>query len=74
MVSPGSPAVEIVMFQVCQGRNARWVVRLNNTIYGTYLDKEQALIDALEAARDAQQVDREVQVWVRDRTRNERVL
>jgi hypothetical protein len=38
-------------FQVCrQGRDSRWVVRLGNAVYGAYLDKEQALLDAVEAA------------------------
>jgi hypothetical protein len=41
-----------VMFQVCQrGREARWTVTLGNMIYGAYLDKEQALLDAVDAAR-----------------------
>jgi hypothetical protein len=62
--------VEIMKFQVCQqGRSARWVVRLNDAIYGAYLDKEQALFDAIDAARDAQQAGCEAQVWVRDRER-----
>jgi hypothetical protein len=41
-------------------------VRLGNAVYGAYLDKEQALLDAVEAARDALQCGREAQVWVRD--------
>ena len=41
-------------FQVCRrGREARWVVTLGKTVYGAYLDKEQALLDAVDAARDA---------------------
>ena len=62
-------------FQVCQhGHRARWVVRLNDAIYGSYLDKEQALSDAIDAARDAQQTGCEAQVWVRNRTGAVRVL
>ena len=58
----------ILEFQVCrQGREARWVVRLGNAVYGAYLDKEQALLDAIDAARDAAQSGREAQVWVRER-------
>jgi hypothetical protein len=58
----------IMEFEVCRrGRDARWVVRLGNALYGSYLDKEQALLDAVEAARDALQSGREAQVWVRDR-------
>jgi hypothetical protein len=68
--------VETIMFVVYQrGRSAQWVVRRNNAIYGAYLDEEQALLDAIDAARDAQQVGCEAQVWVfRDRTSTERVL
>jgi hypothetical protein len=65
---------EMMTFQVCRyGRSARWVVRLNDAIYGAYLDKEQALVDAIDAARDAEQAGCEAQVWVRARTRAERV-
>ena len=67
--------MEMMMFQVCQqGRSARWVVLLNDATYGAYLDREQALFDAIDAARDAQQAGCEAQVWVRDRTGTERVL
>jgi hypothetical protein len=67
--------VKIMNFQVCRyGRSARWVVRLNDLIYGAYLDKEQALFDAIDAARDAEQAGCEAQVWLRARTRAERVL
>ncbi len=55
-------------FQVCRrGREARWVVTLGNTVYGAYLDKEQALLDAVDAARDALAAGNEAQVWVKDR-------
>jgi hypothetical protein len=54
-------------FQVCRrGRDARWVVTLGNAVYGAYLDKEQALLDAVEAARDAVLHGGDAQVWVRD--------
>lgn len=65
----------IMEFQVCrQGRDARWVVRLGNVVYGSYLDKEQALLDAVDAARDALQAGREAQVWVRDRAEAARIF
>ena len=51
-------------FQVCQhDSEARWIVRLGDSVYGFYLDKEQALLDALDAARDASETGREAQVW-----------
>ena len=45
----------------------RWVVRLDNTTYGAYLDKEQALLDAVDAARDAQLTGRDARVFLRER-------
>jgi hypothetical protein len=65
----------IMEFQVCrQGREARWVVRLGTAVYGAYLDKEQALLDAIDAARDAAQGGREAQVWVREHANAARVF
>ena len=57
----------IMEFHVCrQGRDMQWVVRLDNTTYGAYLDKEQALLDAVDAARDARQAGREAHVFLRE--------
>ena len=65
----------IMAFEVCRrGRDARWIVRLGDAVYGSYLDKEQALLDAIEAARDARQVGREAQVWLREQTEAARIL
>jgi hypothetical protein len=65
----------VMEFQVCRrGRESRWVVTLGNAVYGAYLDKEQALLDAVDAARDALQTGREAQVWVRDRATAARVF
>ena len=59
--------MDIMEFHVCQqGRDMRWVVRLDNTTYGAYLDKEQAMLDALDAARDARQAGHEARVFLRD--------
>ena len=67
--------VEVIEFQVCRhGRQARWVVTLGNTIYGAYLNKEQALLDAVEAARDALAAGEEAQVWIKDRSTASRVF
>ena len=55
-------------FEVCRrSGGARWMVCLDDVLYGSYLDREQAILDAVDAARDAQQCGREVQVWIRDR-------
>ena len=65
----------VMEFQVCRrGREARWVVTLGNAVYGAYLDKEQALLDAVDAARDVLDSGREAQVWLRDRTTTARVF
>jgi hypothetical protein len=65
----------VIEYQVCRrGREARWVVTLGNSVYGAYLDKEQALLDAVDAARDALQAGNEAQVWVKDRATTARVF
>jgi len=65
----------IMEFEVCRhGRDARWVVRLGNSVYGAYLDKEQALLDAVDAAREALQCGRQAQVWVRERANSARIF
>lgn len=59
--------MRVLEFQVCRrGLEARWVVTLGDGIYGDYLDTEQAVLDAVDAARDALQSGREAQVWVLD--------
>jgi hypothetical protein len=60
--------LEIMEFLICrQGREMRWVVHLDNNVYGAYLNKEQALLDAVDAARDAVQSGREARVLLRER-------
>jgi hypothetical protein len=62
-------------FQVCRrNRESRWIVTLGKSVYGAYLDKEQAVLDAVDAARDALQSGREAQVWVRERSSSARVF
>ncbi len=57
----------VLEYRVCRrGREARWVVTLGNSIYGSYLDREQAVLDAVDAAREALQSGREAQVWIGD--------
>jgi len=65
----------IMAFEVCRrGRDSRWIVRLDNKVYGAYFDKEQALLDAVDAARDALLCGCEAQVWLRDRASAARIL
>lgn len=75
VVIKGEQRGGVIEFQVCRrGREARWVVTLGNTIYGAYLDREQALLDAVEAARDALAAGQEAQVWIKDRSATSRVF
>jgi len=63
------------MFQVCQrGRELTWIVTLGDTIYGAYIDKEQALLDAVDAARDSLEAGCEAQVWIREQSNVSRVF
>jgi hypothetical protein len=57
-----------------RGRDPRWVVTIGNSLYGAYLDREQALLDAVDTARDAIQAGHEAQVWIKDRSISVRVL
>lgn len=62
-------------FEVCRrARDAQWIVRLDKAVYGAYLDREQALLDAVDAARDALLCGHEAQVWVREPAGIARVL
>ena len=67
--------MDVMEFHVCQqGRSMRWIVRLDNTTYGAYLDKEQAMLDAVDAARDARQAGHEARVFLRDRSDEARIF
>jgi hypothetical protein len=63
-----------------RARESRWIVMVGssiyrrNSLYGTYLDKEQAVLDAVDAARDAVQAGCEAQVWIKDRSATARVF
>jgi hypothetical protein len=63
------------MFQVRQrGRESRWIVTLGNTIYGASIDKEQALLDAVDAARDSLEAGCEAQAWIKEQSYVSRVF
>jgi hypothetical protein len=61
-------------FRVRRRGPSKWVVTLENhsiagiRFYGAYLDKEQAVLDAVDAGRDALQAGCEARVWVMDRS------
>jgi hypothetical protein len=67
--------MSVMEFRVCRrGRQPRWVVTLGDAVYGAYLDQEQALLDAVDAARDAIQRGGEAQVWLWERDAASRIL
>lgn len=62
-------------FQVCQQvGDRRWIVRLDDAEYGAYLDKEQAVLDAVDAAHDARETGRDAEVWLHEQTSAARIL
>ncbi len=50
----------------------RWIVQRDGQIYGDYLDRQQALLDAVDAAKDAAEAGHDVQVW--DGSTNARIF
>ena len=56
------------------GSRGALVVKLGDEIYGAYLDKEQALLDAIDAAHDALERGCAAQVWLRNGTTATRVF
>jgi hypothetical protein len=53
-----------MLFHVCRnGTPARWTVLVGEQVYGEYLDKDQAVADAVEAAMDAQLAGQTAEVW-----------
>ena len=49
-------------FRVCWS-GANWAVWLGHEHYGAYLTKEQALLDAVDAAGEAQTRGHDAHVW-----------
>lgn len=68
--------MDVMAFEICRReRDNSWVVCLGGALYGSYLDREQALLDAVDAARDALQAGNEAQVWLKeDRAATARVF
>jgi hypothetical protein len=70
-----APMGTIKEFYIClRGGDLRWVVRLGSANYGFYLDKEQAVLDAIEAAQDEQQAGHPARVWLREPRGPNRVI
>ena len=53
-----------MLFRVCRKRSpAKWMVLVEGQPYGEYLDQQQALMDAIEAAREACEAGTTAEVW-----------
>ena len=61
-----------VVFEIIVDEDGRWLVRLFKNTYGEYTDKRLARVDALEAAKGAQQLGYKIEVW--DRSTGKRLL
>jgi hypothetical protein len=58
-----------MLFRIFRGeREGRWIVLVGDQRYGEYLDKEEAILDAIEAATDARASGNEAEVWDRSQT------
>ena len=53
-----------MLFRVCRkGSPARWVELVEGKFYGEYVDKGQAVLDAIEAATEARETGQVAEVW-----------
>ena len=43
--------------------SARWTVLVEGHPYGDYLDKDEAVMDAIDAAQEAREAGRTAEVW-----------
>ena len=53
-----------MLFRVCRDeQEGRWLVLVEDRLYGEYLDKEEAILDAVEVAQEACAAGGEAEVW-----------
>ena len=52
-----------MLFRVCRDEKARWTVLIDDRPYGEYLGKDDAVLDAIEAASDSRASGGEAEVW-----------
>jgi len=56
--------MDTMLFRVCRiGLPARWTVLIEDQPYGEYLNEDQAVTDAIEAAADARDAGGTAEVW-----------
>ena len=49
-------------------QEARWIVLVEDQFYGEYLGRDQAILDAIEAVKDARAIGGEAEVWDKAKT------
>ena len=53
-----------MVFRIChKGSSAKWMVLVDGQHYGEYLDRENAISDAIGAAKDAHDCGEPAEVW-----------
>ena len=53
-----------MLFRICRDeRRQRWIVLVEDRRYGEYLDKEEAVLDAIDAAQEARAAGGDAEVW-----------
>ena len=52
-----------MLFRVRRDERRAWVVLVEGHLYGEYLGKDQAVLDATEAVKDARAAGGEAEVW-----------
>jgi hypothetical protein len=53
-----------MLFRVCRDeRQSRWMVLVEDRLYGEYLGKDEAVADAIDAVNDTRAGGGEAEVW-----------
>ena len=66
-IRPGPPYADgtlmAMLFRVCRDERQAWIVLVGDQLYGEYLGKDQAVLDAIEAVKDARAGGGEAEAW-----------
>ena len=52
-----------MLFRVRRDERRAWIVLIEDQLYGEYLCKDQAVLDAIDAVDDARATGNEAEVW-----------
>jgi hypothetical protein len=52
-----------MLFRVRRDERRAWVVLIEDQVYGEYLGKDQAVLDAIDAVKDTRAAGGEAEVW-----------